>query len=246
MKNIDDIIEKSLELRKKGKFVGDPLINTFFDNVGPLKNIKSGVGLIHDVKLGAFIAGFISEDENSPNSLNRLYEYMSNFKDAFTILEIINELIYSHSVSANYIIGTMISKIANNNNKINSVDLLTISALSEMYNHDIENLIILNKYYKSFFDSYEKNIQSKIIQETNILPINENFVKWCKNENIVLEESFDLTLKKCEYNQLLEIDLRNDSEYKGHFKRYIITSVGYNIFENIDKADQIDLLNDIS
>ncbi|WP_166626386.1 hypothetical protein [Jeotgalicoccus sp. S0W5] len=151
MKNVADQLTQYINLDYPLVEVTEVISTT--SNIGRL--FITGAQFASQKRFELFLKGLNNGEEISEIQLVKLKDYVSNEKRAQFICEQFDKVIRSNSVKASMMMGVILHDTVNKNEDPSLQKLITINALSQLYDEDINNLEYI---YERFFQGFRNKI----------------------------------------------------------------------------------------
>lgn len=215
---IEQINNKLLTyLSLKDAIMESDYFEAFEDSFPIVKPMISGYKLIYKKRLVHFLKGFNLEQEPTNNQLKKLSNYIDSEEKAEFISENIAKILKSKSQKASFLIGIIVHRIINSNSELTYKELISVNALSNMYDFDIYNIGIISRYI-IYLDEKKKG------KYKGWFGIERNFEKWCEENHINIEGSLSLTVEKGVASQIfikeIDVELDIDDDQPGNASAY--------------------------
>ena len=224
MKNMEQLIDKIDKYRTS--MLGSDILaltpkigefNEFINNVAKFSN---------DCKL-SYAWKCLAQDKNVEQSINELYNYVSDAERAFFISNEFRKIILSSSLISSTLIGLIVGEVVSANRSCTHSEAVILNALANLTDYDLYNFIVI---MESGIEELDGN---KIIQISKVQGCNRM--------------SLEYTLYTCMHNGLIrtESDLQGkgiDSQgygslYMGLY--YLPLASSFQLLEYINKVKQI-------
>jgi len=197
-------------LSLKDNIINNEYLEVLSDSLSIIKPIISGYRLISKKRLAFFLRGLNNEKEPSFDQLFKLYSYINSEEKAEFISETITKVLNSKSKKASFLTGIIVHRIINSNQDLTYKELICVNALSNMYDFDIDNIIIVSDYL-AYITEKRKG------RNNGWFALYRDFKNWCKEKEIYTDNSINLTMEKCVSAQILikeievELDIQEDN-----------------------------------
>lgn len=177
------IIERLNEFRQK------TLISDAIDCIPEINGANQAINAIakfsNDYKLGYAWKCF-ADGINEEQSLNLLWEYVSDSDRAFFISNEFRKIILSNSLLSSSLIAYIIGQIVKEKRKCTHEEVILLDAIAEMTDYDIRN-------FKTMMESANDSIAGRdVIEITKLGEENRN--------------SYNYTLKRCANSGIFEVE----------------------------------------
>lgn len=162
----------------------------------------------------------IKKDLNIEQSINQIYNYVSNEERAFYISSEFRKIILSSSIISSSIIAYIMGQVVCENRKCTHTEVIISNALTNMTDYDLENFIFLCNNCISVLGEYETIDIYKVEEEK--------------------KSSFQCTIQICVAHGLFVTDSEiqvDDGIFQGLY--YIKTGLCNELLEYIDKVKQL-------
>lgn len=189
-------------IKFKDDFIDDDYLEILDDNIALLRGLSSVYKLVAKKRLAHFLKGLSFKNGLSDEQLKMFADYIDNENKAEFIASAIETVVKSSSKKAAFLIGLIGQEIINSNEEIDFKHLICINGLSDFFDYDIDNLIIIKKYLNT-------KTRGRYFYPTGIK-------NWCIKNNIYCDNSILLTIEKCVSNQFVnkeyDTDIRIDED----------------------------------
>jgi hypothetical protein len=218
-------------LDSKDSIFENNYVEVFGDSFKVVGLLRKASKLISQKRFEAFLKGFKGFDMPTEEQLTKLMEYIDNEQKAEFIADTMQKILLSKSTRACLIMGILIHDLTKNKEDLNLEDLVCLEALTNFFDHDIDNYKYICNYARSkYFD------------------ISWSFKSKCKEDGFNFA-SILLTVEKAVAHQLLakeievELDIDSDdvdlSEAENNVN-YSLTSPGNKFYDYILRISEIE------
>ncbi|MEC1488894.1 hypothetical protein [Bacillus subtilis] len=213
--NSKNTLDKALEhietyMQIKNDILENDYVQLLGDSSKMLGFLRSSSELILRKKFESFLKGFSLDEQPNEAQLQRLIKYIDDETKAEFIADTFSKILLSKSSRACLIMGSILNSIVENSEDLTHAHLVSINALMNFYDMDIEN-------YKLLLFLFEKQKNMSLHHITNAI----------KDKNLD-RTSVIITLEKSVSHQLLfremkvELDVDPDADFadaetKEHF-----------------------------
>lgn len=189
----------------------DILDNDFVQLLGDSSKIigflRGSSELILRKKFESFLKGFSLNEKPTEAQLERLIKYIDDETKAEFIADTFSKILLSKSSKACVIMGSILNNVVEDCEDLTHAHLISINALMNFYDMDIENYKLILSLFKKQNNTMEKG-------QINLYHINKEIKEKKLNRTSVL-----ITLEKSVSHQLLfremkvEIDVDPDADF---------------------------------
>lgn len=160
---ITDLYEKINEFFNKHSWTQDivawlPFVRDVQDKIVEISNVSNRMKLDY-----AWYC--ISKDLNLEQSINMIYNYVSNEERAFYISREFRKIVLSSSLIASSIIAYIMGQVVYDDRKCTHTEIIITNALMNMTDYDLDNFIYLCSNCVELLGNYETIDVSKVEKE---------------------------------------------------------------------------------
>lgn len=224
-------IKESLGIDNGMEILGD--LNTGFR---VLKNMNDLRWKSH---FKSFVKGFNIEEELPEKKLEKLKKYIDDENKAYFISDLLSKILFSKSKKSCIIIGYILNHLTENNSDLLPQYIVCADALTDLFDHDIDNLKFINLYMNNEVDGiHENKKKSKYISYGKKLKEVLNYNK-IDNTGMILsmEKLSSKQILFKEYDITSELDVEMESVDVDSQEYYTLSKVGEMICEYIRKLE---------
>lgn len=146
-----EFVEETLEHFKNYLEIKDKILKNeyveIFGEISKVVGFVKGVNdLITEKKFQRFLEGFDENEQPSEAKIKKLVKYVSNEKRAEFISTTFTKVVLSNSSKSCLVMGSILNSIVSNEGPIEHQKLICINALTNFFDNDLNNFIILYEY----------------------------------------------------------------------------------------------------
>lgn len=233
LESINLKIESYLDV--KSDFINDDYLEVLGDSVNVVKAFTSISKLIKKKRLSYFLKGLSKENEPSFEQLCKLYDYIDDEEKAEIIADAISKVISANSKLASFLIGLLMNRLINSEERIEHEYLIYLNAMSSFFDNDIHNFVLLKEYFDT----------ENVLVNDNF-DFHNGFVNWSSKNGKNEFGSIELTVEKAVSSQILikYIETQLHTDETDHRDMNVIqeetlsiTNAGKILFDNLKYLD---------
>ena len=231
--------------------IGEQHLELFEDVSSIIKFAKGSMNFINRIKFKCFLRGFSQETDNLEKKLKKLEKYINNSENkAEFVADSISKVIFANSKKGVLVMGTIISKLIDEEDEIKYTELICIDALSKCFDHDLMNAIDV----KNFIKTKRKRFPNIGIE--SLFAIDKDLYDYCRFNDLDFDSikltidkliSLHIIMKETEVNSYenkinpeFELDELEGKYYSELEYTYKFTKVGIDFLEYISVLEKID------
>ncbi|MCL1701609.1 hypothetical protein [Lysinibacillus sp. Bpr_S20] len=181
-------------------------------------------------KFEKFLKGFTATAPTE-KQLKKLKKYIDSSIRAEFIADTFKKVLLSNSSKACLIMGTILSEIVDNEKEITHKQLICINALSQFYDIDLKNLVLLKDFSDTWVDDYRiSKTDSKLRVIANQYEVDFDGVL------ITLDKAVNLQLLKKSFKN---IEIIMDVEYQKIEELYLFNFIGEELIRLIERVEKM-------
>lgn len=206
------------------------------DVTGLISFAHKTLKIIKQKKFKMFLSGFSGNKDVQPEMIEKLNKYLLNETNIEYLSNTFNKVLQSNSMRACKVMGVMFNDIVNSESEIKMEHLISIKALGELFDEDIENFISLNKLRA---ESKSGNIYLSNVKEY----VESKFLNY-ENMILSLEKMTSLQLFLTDYHAYIDADIDGemnsiDFNATNIEESYSISKSGEYLYNQILKTNRL-------
>lgn len=237
LEKLNSSIGKYLEIKD------DILDNDYIEVIGDISKTVKFFKSINEIRVKrqflSFIKGFNPNNNPTEEEINKLISYVNNESKAQFISDTLSKILFAKSRKGCTIIGAMIGYLKDNLNELPVEYIICVSGLTDLFDHDIENLKYIYKWVNNEIEG-----QKKRRKNTGWFYITKEFKELAKANNVEIN-SLVMTVEKLvnlqyllkEYEVDFGVELDVESPSADTYESYKLTEVGNLLCQYIVKLN---------
>lgn len=178
IKDSKNTLDKALEhietyIQVKNEFLENDFVQLLGDSSKMVGFLRSASELVLRKKFESFLKGFCLDEQPNEDQLERLIKYIDDETKAEFIADTFSKILLSKSSRACVIMGSILNNIVENSEDLTHAHLISINALMNFYDMDIENykllLFLFEKQNNTSFFDITKAIKEKNFDRTSVI-----------------------------------------------------------------------------
>lgn len=234
---LNSSIEEYLEIKD------EILDNDYLEVIGDISKTVKFLKSVNEMKIKrqllSFIKGFNPSNNPTEEEINKLIKYVNNESKAQFISDILSNILFAKSRKSCMIIGSMIGYLKDNLNELPVEYIICVSGLTDLFDHDIENIKYIYKWVNNEIEG-----QKKRNKKTGWFYITKKFKELAKANDVEIN-SLLMTVEKFVSLQYLQkvyeidfgVELDVESPNADTYESYKLTEVGNLLCEYIIKLN---------